>query len=382
MGPMRRIHSRPLLAAQVVLVGCLERGLLPRPPGDAGAAGAPITLLSPPAGTPAPTNLARLVVASERHGELSLVDPSGRAVALAPDDAGACGRQAPVCLSRRVAESLSPEVVYQVVAGDERTSFATGTAPDTLAPEGRVSALTSDGCTVFRLLAAEPVWAELVGDDGRVAVGDGLARNHELAVDFRQLSEEGVRSARVELVDGADNRASIPLGDLAWVPRSSWALSEVLANPAGPEPEEEWVELVRLAADPGTLDGLRISDGSGQDALPDLVVSPGERVLVVPQGYSEIDGSDVAPAPGTRLARIEGATLGEGGLANTGETVFLLDASGTPLSAFTPGANMSSASWAGRSVERRRLDACDVAANVAPNAGHAATPGARNSVEQ
>ena len=240
----------------------------------------------------------------------------------------------------------------------------------------------SDGCLVADVSVDEPVWATLVLTPGETPPSlrtAAPAAVHELGT---PLGLPGRRlGPAVNLVDLAGNETVVDLEPLLAPAAPDWAITEILANPAGKEPAQEWVELLRLGSEPGNLAGLRLGDGTGQDPLPDLPVAPGERVVVVGHAYDAAAPRDTPAAPGTRLARLAG-TIGSCGLANGGEPVELRDATGAVVSAVARPWDTAGAAWAGRSVERVRPGGCDVSANMSPNEAGAATPGLPNSVEQ
>lgn len=69
-------------------------------------------------------------------------------------------------------------------------------------------------------------------------------------------------------------------------------LTEVLANPSGPEPTGEWFEFTNVAAQPIDLDGLVLGDNGGSHT----VVAPGLTLL--PGGYALFAYSDVVTTNG------------------------------------------------------------------------------------
>ena len=75
----------------------------------------------------------------------------------------------------------------------------------------------------------------------------------------------------------------------------------MLANAAGPEPAQEYVELRNLGGDAVSLAGLRLEDAKGGDDLPAETLAPGGYALVVPSGYDPAQGQDPAPRAGTLL---------------------------------------------------------------------------------
>ena len=59
------------------------------------------------------------------------------------------------------------------------------------------------------------------------------------------------------------------------------AITEVLANPKGPEPQQEFVELRNLGDADVPLGGLRLQDSKGGDDLPAETLAAGGYALVV-----------------------------------------------------------------------------------------------------
>jgi hypothetical protein len=154
--------------------------------------------------------------------------------------------------------------------------------------------------------------------------------------------------------------------------RARWVLNELLANPLGAEPAEEWVELVNGSAAPASLSGLSLSDAGGQVLLPDVIVEPGEHVVLVSEAFSD-SVQDVPVEPSVRLVRLP--QLGKSGLSNSGEPLELRSADGGVLSRFPA----LPSKHAGVSLARRSLDSPD--ADVTEFGEHAdpgASPGAPN----
>lgn len=148
-------------------------------------------------------------------------------------------------------------------------------------------------------------------------------------------------------------------------------LSEVLANPLGPEPASEWVELVNDSAAAVSLSKLWLEDSGGRSFLPELALAPHETVLLVGAGFRP-SSLDVPPGRDVRL--LELSSLGLRGLANSGEALLLVGPEGV-LSRFPAFA----AAHAGRSVARRSFAATDDdPAAFAEHAAPGASPGAAN----
>lgn len=115
-------------------------------------------------------------------------------------------------------------------------------------------------------------------------------------------------------------------------PLSHIVLNEVLANPLGPEPHQEWVELYNDGAVPGSLDGYTIADIGGKTLLPEVTLEPGQFALVVNETFEMVDEVDVTPPEDVLLVRVP--TLGKSGLSNAGEPLRLLDKQGLVISRF------------------------------------------------
>jgi hypothetical protein len=156
-------------------------------------------------------------------------------------------------------------------------------------------------------------------------------------------------------------------------PRSHVIINEVMANPAGVERAQEWVELFNDGRFPVSVQGYALETGGGTVLLPAGVIEPGAFALVVTDAYEIDDGVDPVAAPGTLLLRV--AALGRDGLSNDGERLSLRDAAGSELSTFP-------AMKAKNGVSNARLapDALDGDADAfAPSPGGGATPGAPNA---
>ncbi len=170
---------------------------------------------------------------------------------------------------------------------------------------------------------------------------------------------------------GAVHRVSFAVGTRAPLPRL--VIDEVLANPIGPEPDQEWVELVNAGTVDVDLSGHTLVDLGGVTELPQRRVRPGERVLVVSSAFDARSRWDVPPARGTPLVVVE--RLGQGGLGNGGEPLELWSVAGQLVSSFPRAPRPQ----AGISVARRHpllLDDDDAAFGLHAEPG--ASPGAVN----
>jgi hypothetical protein len=135
-------------------------------------------------------------------------------------------------------------------------------------------------------------------------------------------------------------------------------ITEVLANPAGSEYTQEFVELQNLEADPVSLAGMLIEDKTGSDVLPDVFVPAAGFALVVAANFVADDGKDPVPREGTVIVPVSGR-IGADGLSNDGEPVRLVSQDGTVVSQYGGWVDVSATSWNGMSVHRVSVDACD-----------------------
>jgi hypothetical protein len=153
-------------------------------------------------------------------------------------------------------------------------------------------------------------------------------------------------------------------------------INEVMANPLGAEPAEEWVELTNAGAAQAELFGYRLADGGGQVDLPSMVLEPGAFVLLAREDFVGGQAGDVAPGSDVAIVRLP--QLGKSGLTNSGEALQLLDASGGVVSAFPAIA----ADRAGTSVARRDPSVLDDdSQGFVSHASPGASPGAPNQLE-
>ena len=150
-------------------------------------------------------------------------------------------------------------------------------------------------------------------------------------------------------------------------------LNEVMANPSGKEPDQEWVELYNDGTGTVQLQGWSFEDEQAETSIPAYEMAPGSYVLLVNPSYTRDSPADLPPAPGTVLLRV--SSLGKRGLANSGERVGLRDASGREVS-FVPAIPSLQQ---GASIARTAPDAPDrlgASFVMRPDGG---TPGASNT---
>jgi hypothetical protein len=248
------------------------------------------------------------------------------------------------------------------LAGGLIGSFDTAAAADETPPViSAISIQTAGPCLAVTFSTDEPATGTVV-----VAAGDVTApwpagtgqTSFDVAVPVASLPPESAATVVVRAVDRAGNAAeSAPVAWMTPAALPPLAITEVLANPLGPEPAQEWVELRNLGSEPVATDGLSVADSRGADALPAATLDPGAYALVVTSAYDPGNGADPPPRAGTPLLRVD-SRIGADGLSNGGEVVRLLLGDAV-ISSYGGWVDVSSSAWAGHSVERLLETACD-----------------------
>jgi len=241
-------------------------------------------------------------------------------------------------------------------------AFDTAAAPDDTPPViSAVTIQTAGPCLAVAFSTDEVATGTVILSAADVQVpspaGTGQT-SFDVAVPLAALPPSSAATVVVRAVDRAGNVAeSAPL---AWQTPAALppvAITEVLANPVGPEPAQEWVELRNLGGEPVELGGLGIADGRGADPLPAATLGPGAYALVVTSAYDPGNGADPPPRAGTQLLRVDGR-IGADGLSNGGEVTRLLRGDEV-VSSYGGWLDVSASPWAGHSVHRLVETACD-----------------------
>ena len=339
-------------------------------------------LVEPPPGSAnLPTNLAVIVVRFTEEVQAVGVDlpfmlrpASGDGLPLPLGAAVPCAGR---CYQIVPARALEPSTLYTLEAlpnallfldgkptpGGSAGSFTTGTQSDLFAPRIEAFAVqVNEGCLSAHVATDEPVRVEIAVtalDEQAVLAADGFATTLDLVERLPELPA-GVRAqAVVRVVDRAGNSAVSASVELDLAPRlPPLAITEILANPAGSENTQEFVEIYNAGSDAQSLGGLLLADKAGSDALPEALLIAGAYAIVVPESYDAADGKDPAPRDGTLVVRVPGRLAGDG-LANAGEPVRLLTASGLVISQYGGWVDVSATAWSGKSVKRASPQACD-----------------------
>ena len=255
-----------------------------------------------------------------------------------------------------MAEGLSDATMTPLPALD--IPFTTSAERDLLAPRllpldcakdearhGSVCVLSSDDHLTLRARSDENGILELAIAPGVYAA---LASAGEYTLSSPLLAPT---RALLVLGDMAGNRTQLelqvaPARDLAQV-----SIEEVRVDPLGPEPAQEYVELLNFGEQPVSIMGFTLTDdpyAEGQRIADERELAPGERVLAVAPDFDVRDETDGEPASGAHYVRLSGPLS----LRNDGAALLLRDASGRRLSAspaLAPG-------QAGQCIVRSGLD--------------------------
>ncbi|MCA9697797.1 MAG: hypothetical protein KC431_09760, partial [Myxococcales bacterium] len=314
------------------------------------------------------------------------------------------------CLRMRPSAVLRPGVRYRPAGGtlidragrrstlpslEGETWFWTGDGPDDAPPDATVSAVLRGRCLVATIIGEETLAATLSVDGrARTAVLPAGWGSVGVAVEPRPAGE--AVSWSLQLVDLAANlgeHAGSLEADAGLDPTlPRLAITEVLANPAGPEPDAEFVELWLdpAASQPAELAGLILSDRdftellaaweAGDDLpgdpLPTATMQPGQRALVVASGWAPALGDDPPPPSDTPILVVD-ASLGSGGLKNAGEPLSLWiagDEGPVLVAGYGDWIDTGASAFSGRSVVGEG-DGCDLADRWRPHPQGRSGPG-------
>jgi hypothetical protein len=147
------------------------------------------------------------------------------------------------------------------------------------------------------------------------------------------------------------------LGNQVSITTTTWrphvVINEVLANPLGAEPAQEWIELVNDGSLSVELGGFILSDSAGPSVLPPHLLPPNGFVILAREDFQRDDGSDVPVPAGAAVLSL--VTLGKNGLTNSGEPLELRTSEDVLLSRFPAVPKPK----AGVSVARTKPEALD-----------------------
>jgi hypothetical protein len=387
-------HLLAIAAGFVLAVGCApetdlygQAAMGGADPSGGSAAGA---LVDPPAGTAdVPSNLAaivaRLPAAIEVGSAMFRLRPSDAgggagsvafgdvaAVACPAAVAGSCYR-VPLAASLAASASYVFELLSGATAGDGTPAatgvigaFDTAASADVTPPQVIDFAVSLAGpCAAVRFSTDEPATGEVVvrTDTGELVTAAGAGQTaFDLAVPFTGLPPGVPAEIVLRVTDRAGNQIETSAGSIDLPPETPpLVITEVLANPVGPEPGQEFVELRNVGGGDLSLGGLRLEDSKGADVLPEATLGAGAYALIVPSTYDPGSPRDVPPRPGTLMVPVD-TRLGADGLSNSGEVVRLrMPGTGTEpvISLYGGWVDVSAASAAGKSAHRLTDGSCD-----------------------
>jgi hypothetical protein len=192
--------------------------------------------------------------------------------------------------------------------------------------------LRDDRSVTVRLQASEPARLFL---EGPARADRTVAPRGAATLRLTGLEPGAPVDAVVRAIDLAGHVSSISLSTSTHGPLAPVGITEVRADPIGPEPAQEYVEVVNSGAVPLDLLGFRLADHPDREG--DLITSSlripaGARALIVASGFDATHPDDVPVPDGVPLLRVD-ASLGSGGLTNRGEPLFLRDPEGRRVSA-------------------------------------------------
>jgi hypothetical protein len=249
-------------------------------------------------------------VASARCVHLTASDPLPAGAALVPPPLVESVALDPAPLIHAPREPVAP-----LECGEGQARFARGCAE---IEDDRLALHSPDYLTLWVVVgAADPV-VEVLPPQTRLVIR-GLAPASSQRLDVSVVDPTGELEQFTERVTTVAQRPHL-------------VLSEVLADPIGPEPAQEWVELFNDGRGPVDLEGWLLEDIGGQTSIPAHVLEPREYALIVPEGYVPESDVDVPPAVGTVLLRVP--ELGSSGLLNSGERLLLRAPDGDVASRF------------------------------------------------
>ncbi|MEM6962400.1 MAG: lamin tail domain-containing protein [Myxococcota bacterium] len=118
-------------------------------------------------------------------------------------------------------------------------------------------------------------------------------------------------------------------------PLATLSIDEILSNPLGPEPRQEWVEIWNYGPDPVDLAGFNLSDRADREGdffAAGQILAPGARALIVSASFAASESAEAPIPAGTPLLNVDNS-LASGGLTNSGEPLWLRDSAQRRISA-------------------------------------------------
>lgn len=361
--------------------------------GSASAGAAWIATLPAAGSSGVPTNLEAAFVtldgavagdARDLEAGIWLEAPDGRAISaeIARVDCADLDATARTCVRLALSGELRPHARYALRSGGALRDvhgalieplhawFDTGAASDVAPPgfEPR-SCQPDEQPTGFGCLLVGDAWVEIgarADEPVRVAVRSWERQAVQLAaageVDLRLagFAADTPFELELEAIDVAGNATEARVESISAPPLATLAVTEVLADPAGPDAAQEYVEIANFGAVAVELHGISLADASDKPTVieSEVELPAGARALLVaadfdpalPSFEPEAGQASGTVAPGVRLVRV-GPRLTKAGLANAGESLFLRDSELHRLSAVP-----ARVAGSGRCLQRRAED--------------------------
>jgi hypothetical protein len=285
---------------------------------------------------------------------VQLVDGNGYAApcAIALEPCASIGWTEGTCVVMRPSMALSASTPYElrvasgaldttgaeIPAFTARFSTAAGTpAPLALVPvactalgETEVGGACAEADDESVVLRAQLSAAARIAWRAASHAGTALAPRGEVSIRLEGLAADSALTLAIDAIDMAGATIPLAFAVATTPPLAPFSITEVRAYPAGTQPRQEYVEIANVGSASTSLSGLFLSTSttSSGEALPDVLVAPGQRVLVVPATFDPTDlgaGLDAPVPAATVLVRLHGS-IGGRGLSDAGVPVFLRDA--------------------------------------------------------
>ncbi|MFM2419071.1 MAG: hypothetical protein RL385_3794 [Pseudomonadota bacterium] len=302
------------------------------------------------------------------------------------------------CLAAELPTPLAGSATYQVALEGSLLDacaahvdvpsyrFTTGSGADSSPPALRALPCDADEdsagglCTrrmdrslQLRAHCSEPVVASVHGCGADPAAAQPSA---EVQIQLAPIPD-GPCGAVLRLENAAGLHTDVPLAIAAHEPLPALSIDEVRADPFGPEPAQEYVEIFNFGPVALSLLGFTLSkeaEGRGVTFEPTFEIEPMERVLAVAPDFVRVTepaahGVDEEPPAGVRLVRLSAAL----GLSAHGTALVLRDSAGKRVSS----APAASAGHEGACIARRAMDPpAGVPAGFEADPQRRCTPGA------
>jgi hypothetical protein len=163
--------------------------------------------------------------------------------------------------------------------------------------------------------------------------GQWATEHHAAAV----LLDEGVASSITLSFEDINGNADQVIVEVTATGGYPVAVTEILADPAGTEPDQEFVEIHNFGAGAVDLSGWMIDDNGDKDGdvLPaGTTLGAGSTGIIVSPDFDPSTGDDPAPASSATIIHLD-SSIGTSGLKNSSaETIQLWDAAGLLVSEY------------------------------------------------